>query len=229
MTKPKVLISLLIDRDTKQADFCKCLLDLLYNSQHLAPEFANNYEPVNNPVSSSAATLAFCQDNPFFWLRKHKIVSHGSLFHTYRGKAGALIVNASFDASFDWLTFFRDLVIVTSAHYGYLHLQTKTEWEETSLSLEDRQIFLFLGVSSRDVDHGGVLDLGWANYFGERWKRQINPIKLAGHCSRMEHVQSGYLFATTDDINDVHQNFSVFTATRQAVKGAFTRDFFRAP
>jgi hypothetical protein len=227
MSKPKVMISLLTEQNTKQTAFCYELLQCLFRRPEIAPEFAGNWEPVNNAVSTPEAALRYC-DQDVIWLRKHAIVSQGSLFHTYPHRTGAIHVQASFDPSFDWLSLFRDLVLTSGAYYGYLHLRTDREWERTSLSPEDRQTFLFLGPFSHNLAHG-ILDLGWANYLDQRWKRQINPIKLANTCSRMEHVQGGYLFAITDTLADVGGDYESFDARRGTVKEAFGDSFFRLP
>src|SRR4051812_40560301 len=108
MAKPKVLISVLTDEETKQTVFCEALFRFLFEQPDLAPEFVGNYEPIDNPIASSDAALAFCKQD-VFWLRKHLITSRGLLFHTYPRRAGTVTMGAGFDAQFDWLSLFRGL------------------------------------------------------------------------------------------------------------------------
>ena len=223
MAKPKILISLLTDAETNQA-FCAALLTVFFERAMIAPEFIGHYEPINNVVNDVHGALEYCGKD-FFWLRKHSIASQGALFRTTEHAAGSITLDASFDATYDWLSLFRDIVNVGNAYYGYLHLVTDEEWEKTRLCQEDASTFRS-GAFAKKLEHG-IMDLGWANYFGARWKPSINPVKLSNNCARLEHVEDGLLFTVTDDISDVKTNYDIFERKRQAAKAAFNEGFFR--
>lgn len=223
MAKPKILISLLTDAETTESLFCAALLQVFFERARIAPEFFGHYEPINNAVKDVRDALAYC-DKDFFWLRKHSIVSRGTIFHTTKSAAGSITLDASFDANYDWLSLFRDLVNVTNAYYGYLHLVTDEEWEKARLSQEDASIFRS-GAFARKLEQG-IMDLGWANYFGPRWISKIDPVMLSNNSSRLERVEEGLLFTITSDISDVSSIYDDFELKRQKAKAAFSASFF---
>lgn len=225
MPKPKILVSVLTDAETQGAAFCRDFLEFLFERQELTPEFVGNDEPVNNAVGTLDAALPYCSEWPFLWVRRHRVVSQGSLFHKHANAAGSVTLDAVFDPSYDWLPFFRGLIDVTEAYYGYVHLLTDEEWRLTQLEPEAISDFR-LGAIAKTLEQG-ILELGWANYFGARWREQINAVRLANTCSRMEHLEGGYLFAITEGVMDVSTNYEDFDERRRAAKSAFTDSLFR--
>jgi len=198
----------------------------MFDRPELQPEFAGNFEPVDNAVTSIDAALVFCKQD-MFWRRKHSIISRGMLFHTNPRRAGTVTLEAAFDPSFDWFLLFKGLLGVTRAHYGYLHLVTDEAWDRSHLAPQDLSDF-HLGALAKTLE-GGFKELGWANYFGSRWKQEINAIKLANAASLMELVDGGYIFAITDNIADVKADYHSFDVRRRAAKEAFVSGFFCAP
>jgi len=225
MTTPKVLISLLTDEDTKQTEFCNAFLELLFSTKSVCPEFVNNFEPINVPVKSVEDALAYWPEYPFYWRRKHKIVSQGDVFHTGVYGSGAILLRAKYDRSFDWLGLFRQLVLETKAHYAYLHLITDVERDRTLLNADDAYDF-FLGAFTKTVEHG-FKELAWANYFGSRWDAEIDYAKLTKTWARVESISDGRLVAVTENLGDVETDYSRFEAVRQRAKESFRTGFFR--
>ena len=114
---------------------------------------------------------------------------------------------------------------MAKAYYGYLHLVTDEEWEKTRLSQEDSSTFRS-GAFAKKLENG-LMELGWANYFGSRWKSDIHPIKLAEKCSSVERAEDGLLFTVTTDISDVKINYDEFERRRKKIRAAFPEGFFR--
>lgn len=225
MTKPRVLVTVLTDAETRADVFCERFLRFLFEQRELAPEIVGNYEPLRQVVATWKEALSYCEASPFLWVRKHRNISQGSLFHTGAHGAGTVSLTAAFEESRDWLSFFRQLISVTKAHYGYVHLLTDDEWSETRLEPSEISDFR-LGAIAKTLEDGFV-DLGWANYFGPRWKAKVNPIKLASNAVEMQHVDEGYLFSITPTISEVKTNYDLFDRRRELIKGAFSSGFFR--
>ena len=69
--KSYILISLLIDCDTKSIDFCTQLLECLYlRYPQYAPELVSFYDPINIPVTDVKSALAYFTVDNTAWVRK---------------------------------------------------------------------------------------------------------------------------------------------------------------
>jgi len=224
MAKSKILISLLTDEDTQQIRFGDAFLRPLFSNSFLKPEFASNFEPINNPVGSEDEALPYWIANPFFCRRKKKIASTCSVYHTGTYGSGALILDAEYVQSFDWMALFQQLVVTSKAHYGYLHLITDQELNSSTLSTENAHAF-FLGAFSKNIGRG-FADLAWANFFGARWMKKADLSYLAGNCARCEPVLDGHLICLTPSINDLKQAYPRFDEAKRAIKRGFCDGFF---
>jgi hypothetical protein len=222
MAKPKIIISLLTDADTKDIHFCEEFLGRLLAINYLAPEFVGNSEPINTRIAVASDALPCWTRSPFLWRRKHKFVSQGSVHHTGGYGSGAIILDAMYDQSFDWKAIFELLIQCANAHYGYLHLATDYERSHSLLDPIDAYNF-FLGAFAKKVENG-FMDLGWANYFGARWIDGICCDDISDICGNMGN---GYLITLTENIGDVYRNYEAFEGKRQIAKEAFRRGFFR--
>jgi hypothetical protein len=228
MRRSRVLISLLTDQDTTNVGFGRNFTELLFAVRDLTPERVGNFEPISNEVRGEDDVLAFWPHDPVLWVRKHSIASEGSVHHTGPYGSGAVIIRAIYDPSFDWLTFFERLVATATPHYGYLHLLAESEIVRTRLSKASLRDF-FLGAFSRVVADG-FIDLAWANYFGPRWQGfiDIEAIRKESAVIKIVQPERGILFAITNHLSDVQEDFAQFDARRTSLKIAFAPNMFRS-
>lgn len=224
MAVPKVSISVLTDADTRCDAFRDRWLNFIFDRAAISPEFVGNYEPINNPVETWRDALPFWS-NPFLWKRRRSPVGFGDIMHTSPYTAGAIVLRYRHVASVDWLGLFRDVVAATGAYYGYAHINTDAEWDEAEIPHEDLQVFA-LGAFSKTLTKG-LLQLGWANYFGERWAEAVDPAWLEAHAAHVERLGAGSLFAVTPDIRDVVRDYAAFSAKRREIRRGFRAGVFK--
>ncbi|WP_443751356.1 hypothetical protein [Asticcacaulis solisilvae] len=225
MAKPKILISILTDEDTKQVEFGENLLRFFFSNRLLSPEFASNFEPINKPIAKESDAISYWSGNPFFCRKKHRIVSQLSVHHTGKFGSGAIIFDAMYVDKFNWMNLFKELILISKAHYGYLHLITDYERDNSELQQEDAYSF-FLGAFPTSIK-GGMAELAWANYFGTRWSEFIDSDFLTKNSAEMDSVLGGNLLSVTNSIDDLISNYQIFNETRRILKGSFRGGFFR--
>jgi len=225
MAKPKIMISILTDQLTSESDFGLRFLESLFEMKKLSPEFVGNSEPIARPTRDAQQALPAWAGNPFLWKRKHAIISRGSVHHTGAFGSGAINIGASADYSEDWLSIFQKIVELTKAHYGYAHLFTDDERSHTRLDQTSFQQF-WLGAFSKTTEQG-FFDLGWANYFGQRWDKFVDKALLKNFglpCAR--DVSDGFLFSITNNISDVETSYLAFSARREEIKSVLAYELF---
>lgn len=225
MAKPKILISILTDEDTAQIEFGEKLLRHLFSNRLLAPEFASNHEPINQPIANLTDAMAFWPGNPFLCRRKQKIVSQISVYHSGIFGSGAVIFDATYYEAFDWLTLFKELISISKGHYGYLHLITDHERDNSDLSPELVNSF-FLGTFAKSINDG-ITELAWANYFGPQWLEFVDLDALKNYRAQLDSDLGGSLLFVTNCINDVLSDFQKFKKIRRTLKNSFRSGFFR--
>lgn len=225
MAKPKIIISILTDEDTKQIEFGKKLMGYLFSNRLLCPEFASNSEPINGPIASESDAMSTWPGSPFLCRRKHSIISQLSVHHTGNFGSGAIIFDAIYIDKIDWKDFFEGLVLISKAHYGYLHVITDYERDNSELHPEDSYSF-FLGAFSTTIK-AGIAEMAWANFFGRRWSEEVHSDYLSQHNAQVESVLGGHLISVTNNISDVISDYQMFNDARQKLKDSFRPGFFR--
>ena len=225
MAKPRILLSFLVDEQTESNQFGQLLLNLMFHIKELSPEFVGNSEPIENPVDSINDAIIYWSENPFMWRRRHRIISSGYVHHTGVYGAGSVILDATYNASFEWCDLFHNLVSLTNPSYAYLHLVTEHERASTELGVAEMQQFS-LGALAKTVNQG-FIELGWANYFGEKWRDSIDMQRLTESSSKIIVSDRGILFKITENLEDINSDYAAFAARRRVVKSAFSPGVFR--
>lgn len=227
--KSYILISLLIDCDTKSIDFCKPLLECLYlRYPQYAPEFVSFYDPINIPVTDVQSALSYFTVDNTAWVRKKPVRSDGGIYHSWGGYAGALVITISHSKKTALGDFFVDLIKVCNPKYAFLHLCTEKEFDK---KYEERSIIsdFFQGAFDKPVSRDGFANLAWLNYFSTPYIDKINSEELEKAGFEIEAFHNGVMLKISPNMEDVVNDMEGFIDLRKKAKEFFPDKFFRKP
>lgn len=223
MAKKYILISLIIDGKMTK-NYGRTLLSFFYNNYlNLAPQFANFYEPVNKIVSSVEEAIMFWEDQEFLCRRKTKVKGYWGI-GTDRSEIAYHHFNYTWNKSIDWYNLLQDLIKLSKAYFGYVHVFTDNEI-----------IGAYLGSPASVFQHGpasfhlkkGIPQLGWGNYFGEEYVKEIDVDLLKKNGFEIKPLGEGYVFNVTPQLSDVINNYEEFDARRTLLKTLFRPGLFQ--
>lgn len=225
MAKKKyVLISLVTRQKLIKEPYGRRILSIFYDEYPLlSPQFANYYEPVNNPINSVDEALEYWGKAPFLCRRKKSIV--GSWYVSEdNNNIGWLTFEYNWNPKINWYQLFKELVVITDTYFGYIHVFSDNEVEPAGVG---SAIGSFLWGTPSIHLKKGIPQLGWANYFGEEYVKEIDVSLLQKNGFDVEELGEGYLFHVTDKLSDVIDNYAHFDERRKHLKSLFRPDLFQ--
>ena len=203
----------------------QAILELLYNTnESLKPEYCNYYEPVNIPIPTYENALEKWYEDGFYFRRKHSTQSNGAF--TIDGYNASVIgLESRWNKQINWFQLFKQLISITKAYFGYVHVITDRESEPSAAG---SAICCFLyGTSSGPLKKNGIPNLGWGNYFGEEYVKELDLPLLQQHGLSIEPLGEGYVFNLTPQLQDVIDTYDDFHQRRQHIKSLFRFDLFQ--
>ena len=113
-----------------------------------------------------------------FYRRRNTVAGWWSI---YTNKYEAL--NPKFEYNWnkniDWFGLFKQLIVLSKAYYGYVHVFTDRENDGHATG---SAICCFLrGTPSWALEKNGIPNLAWANYFGEEYVQELDKSLLQQH------------------------------------------------
>lgn len=72
----------------------------------------------------------------------------------------------------------------------------------------------------------GFTNLGWATFFGAKFVHEVDAAAISAAGFPIEKIGEGYLVQVTEDINDVVNDFAMFSDRRAELKSLFRDDLF---
>ncbi len=224
MRKKYILISLVTHEKLLKEHMGKDLLSFFYDKYPLlAPQYANFYEPINKPISNVEEALSFWEGEMFLGRRRDKI--RGAWHHSKDiSQAGCLSFEYNWNSHTNWFELFQQLAVITKAYFGYVHVFSGKEIEPSAVG---SAIFGFLhGVAGFHLKKG-IPNLGWANYFGEEYVKEIDVPLLQKNGFNIQKLGDGYVFNVTENLSDVINNYDEFDERRKALKSLFRPELFQ--
>ncbi|PUA28269.1 MAG: hypothetical protein B0W54_17500 [Cellvibrio sp. 79] len=225
--KSYILISLLIDCDTKSIDFCTQFLECLYlRYPQYAPEIVSFYDPINNPVVDIDSALKYFTVDDAAWIRKKSSPSRGGIHHSNADYAGAVTIKIFYNKKAIFFEFFIDLIKACNPKYAYLHLCTEKEFDQ---KYEERSITsdFFLGAFDKPISRDGFDNLAWLNYFSMPYMEKIDIRGLKNTGFNVENLHNGIMLKVSPNIDDVITDMKGFVELRKRAKEFFPDNFFR--
>lgn len=175
----------------------------------LVPEFAQDYEPIRQPVPNPQSCVEQFKKRCFLWKRKQRIKSEGTIFLGDNRLCTSFRLWTKGCPDFDWESFFDWVCEKFEPEFGYLHIVTEKEFENSGLSIEAANAF-FLGAPMKKIEQLGIPNLGWKTVFSRRFTAQFNvPLEMAE-----EHE----FLKITDDLTDVIENYDDFDTRSRVLR-----------
>ena len=221
-SKGDVLISL-VSREPISEETGRLILDLFYNHYPmLTPQYADYVEPINEPIPTVEEALKYWEGEGFYTRRSSlkgfshpgtdiEKISHYKFKYTWHKKV-------------EWFQLFKELINLSHAYFGYVHLTTERESEAAEIG---SAVDCFLGGTRGMYLKKGIPQLGWGTYFGEEYIKELDVPLLEKHGVSVEPWGQGYIFTVTDSIADVINDYDAFHVRRKEVKKLFRPDLFQ--
>ncbi|MFK4074605.1 hypothetical protein ACI2KX_12955 [Ectopseudomonas khazarica] len=174
-------------------------------------------------IRVNGALSDFRQD--FAWRRKKAIKSSGSVVHTsrnIRGQTvpGSISLNAACSEKIDWYSLFRTWCEIFPPQLGILHL-----FSEPELGPHERNNSFQIG-SFNAALKPDVPNVGWAMFYGDEFAQEVDADQIAASGFPIERLGNGYLVRVTNSIQDMVDDFSLFSKRRAELKSLFREGFF---
>lgn len=225
MAKKKyVLLSFVTRKKLTKEPYGRKMLSLFYDKYPLlAPQYANYYEPINNPVNSADEALEYWGYDPFLCRRKSSVSGWWYVSEDI-SKIGYLKIKYDWNPKVDWFTLFKELVSITEAFFGYVHVFTEREIEPAGAG---SAIDCFIRGTPAIHLKKGIPNLGWGHYFGEEYVKEIDISLLKRRGFEVQKFGEGYVFHITENLSDVIDNYDYFDEKRKLLKSLFRPDLFQ--
>lgn len=182
-----------------------------------------DYWGVEGEIRVNGSTSRFHED--FAWRRKKTIKSTGYIRHkTQNIRAqvvpGSLNFRSACSEKVDWYLLFKKWCELFSPQLGCLHQFAGLELD-TRHKNDSFQIGSFNAALKPDVPN-----IGWAMFYGDEFEEAVDADRIAAAGFPVEKINNGYLVRVTENIQDVLDNFPLFSRRRAELKTLFRKDFF---
>ena len=225
MAKKKyILLSLVTRKKLTKEPYGRRILSLFYDQYPLlAPQYANFYEPLNKHTNTVEEALRYWEDETFLCRRRNSITGWWHISADI-SKVECLTFEYNWSPQIDWFKLFQELVTITEAYFGYVHVFTENEIEPSAVGSS-------IGAFTRGTPgfhlKKGISNLGWGHYFGEEYVKEIDASLLQKHGFDVQKFGEGYLFHITDNLSDVIDDYDHFNERRNLLKSLFRSDLFQ--
>ena len=174
-------------------------------------------------IRANGTLSDFYQD--FAWKRKKAIKSSGSVVHTSRNFRGQLVpgsisLNAAFSDKVDWYSLFQAWCEIFPPQLGMLHPFTGPELSPTEKN-GSFQIGSFNSALKPDIPN-----IGWGMFYGDEFAQEVNADLIAASGFPIDRIGDGYLVRVTNSIQDVVDDFPLFSKRRAELKSLFREGLF---
>ncbi|WP_107497091.1 hypothetical protein [Thalassobius sp. I31.1] len=158
--------------------------------------------------------------------------------------SGGLFFEAKFKRDIDWIRLFKTSCQVVSSYAGVLHVVTQhdrpkridrtlrelTDQEEITEAAWSRfaggSFFCEFRAGELNSLVSGLTNLGWASWFGGELAKEVDEAAISDAGFPIEKVGDSYLIQVTESIDDVINDFPMFSRRRMELKSLFRNDLF---
>lgn len=193
------------------------------------------------------APVEFVQD--FNWKRTRVAKSIGVVSFPSANLKGTLIsgglfFKSQFRKEIDWIGMFADWCSVLSPYGAILHPaidldrpeRTDKDVREYSVDEEIAQnawsrfatgtFHCEFRVGELNSLVSGLTNMGWATLFGKNFVEEVDEAAIVAAGFPIQRIGDAYLVLVTDDINDVVNDFAMFSRRRAELKSLFKDGLF---
>ncbi|WP_178124753.1 hypothetical protein [Pseudomonas sp. Fl4BN1] len=161
----------------------------------------------------------------FAWRRKKKIKCVGSIQHKTQNIKGNLVpgsvnFSSACNDKINWFSLFRLWCEIFSPQLGMLHKFDGVELDPKSKN-NSFQVGSFKAALKPEVSN-----IGWAMFYGDEFAEVVEADRIKAAGFPIEKIGSGYLVRVTENIQDVVNDFPLFSRRRAELKALFREGFF---
>lgn len=161
----------------------------------------------------------------FAWRRKKSIKSLGSVVHAFRNARGQRVpgeiaFKAAYSDKVDWYSLFKVWCEIFPPQLAMLHPFTDPELNPAERT-GSFQIGSFNAALKPDIPN-----VGWGMFYGDEFSQEVNADLIAASGFPVERIGNGYLVRVTNNIQDVVDDFSLFSKRRAELKRLFREGLF---
>ena len=227
MQRPFVLISTPTPLHTRPREFGERYLKVFFDEfPGLKPQTVNYTEPINKPVETIEDALEYWGQLTFYWRRKNAPRTYGSVSESGNFGSDGVRLKCDWKSTIDWFSLFKRLVETTNSNAAYLHLFCDHELQPVTFGSPNHDFRLgAAGAALRN----GIPGIGWANYFGSDYAKEVDPALLRKNGFEVEPFENGYIFKVSPDITDVKTDYEAFDKRRQLLRSLFRQEVFQKP
>ncbi|MCP1646625.1 hypothetical protein J2T41_006284 [Pseudomonas citronellolis] len=159
------------------------------------------------------------------WKRKKVVKYDAEINHTHRNikgdvVEGSLVVEAQYHRKVEWLDVFRNVCSAMRPRYALMHIFSQDEISSVKVgSLESC-------FSSGVLYQGKIPDIGWAIFCGDDLAGLVDSFRISVAGFSVEELGNGFLIRVTEDLQDVVEDFSLFSRRRAELKSLFKEGYF---
>lgn len=177
----------------------------------------------------------------FLWRRRKTVKHDGWVKHTSRSirnnvLPGTARLYGAWHKAVGWSKLFRDWCVVMRPQIGMLHVLTEPERfklvaRDVSEWTEEEERFFCGWRDFRIGSFGASLkpeipNVGWAMFYGDEFAVEVDEEAIADAGFPIEKIGEGYLVRVTESIDDVIDDFPLFSARRAELKSLFREGLF---
>ncbi len=183
----------------------------------------------------------FESPSDFLWRRRKIVKANGLFNHTIRNRRnqivpGQVFMTSAWHKAVNWGGLFRGWCSHMTPQIGMVHVLTGAERfelpEVNLLECTDEEAQFVGGWNDfRTGTFGAALkpeipNIGWAMFYGDEFAHEVDEAAISAAGFPIEKIGEGYLVQVTEDINDVVNDFAMFSKRRAELKSLFRDDLF---
>ncbi len=159
------------------------------------------------------------------WKRSRTVKYEAEISHTGRDIKGNLIegrlnIYAAVHHKTDWRKLGMQLSEVMNSTVTMVHCFASQDNQKCSYGSPESNFRSFV------INNYQIPNLSWGMFFGGSWTEEVDVAAISAAGFPVQKVGSGYWVQVTKDINDVANDFAMFSKRRAELKCLFREDMF---
>jgi hypothetical protein len=217
----------------------RVLESFLEVSERLTPEYLYQWENKIGPFVSvqkakpywaqtakmEARDLTYTFPVGLRWKRTRVVKYDAEITHTDQDTEGKIIqgsmdIHAAIHKKTNWLTLTKKLVGALKPRIALIHCFVGPDNQDCAFSSPEQSFRSF------SVPRNEIPNIGWGMFYGDDFAKEVDEKAIAAAGFPIQKIGNGYLVQVTEDINDVCDNFPMFSKRRAELKSLFRDDLF---
>lgn len=159
------------------------------------------------------------------WKRNRTVKYEAEISHTRKDARGNVVdgrlnVYAAVHKKTDWRLLGARLSELIGAKMAMLHCFASFDSQPVKSNTPESYFRSFT------IQNGKIPNIGWAMFYGAKFAHEVDAAAISAAGFPVQKIGDGYLVQVTEDINDVVNDFAMFSKRRAELKSLFRDDLF---